>query len=331
MSTRSCRTKQNPRELLEQMLERTSLTTRRIAHVNVQDVGGAAYTRAHEAWRRDKEESIRKAVQETEERAARILRETLEKAMKKAADDKRDALEEARLEAETTAERVRSSRDQMESERFAKLTWAFKKEKEEALRKQWEECEKMRMKAVEDAIAETTRQLRKQFLVAKEFAVARALKIARFHFSYRLKKAIEATKEECNRLAAEEAAKAAKLHREETMRLNKIIHENERELRDEMQARNWVQTDFQDIQNDYRRFLDYTDGKYHSDYMLRLRKHGMKFDTNFDPIDEDAWVDIFPLPTYLHRYTRRSMVTPHDVTKDMNFAPPKTDQRTTKD
>lgn len=67
----------------------------------------------------------------------------------------------------------------MESERFAKLTWAFKKEKEEALRKQWEECEKMRMKAVEDAIAETTCQLRKQFLVAKEFAVARALKIAR--------------------------------------------------------------------------------------------------------------------------------------------------------
>nr|XP_054771235.1 inner centromere protein-like [Lytechinus pictus] len=327
MSMRSCRKKQNPRELLEQMLERTTLTTRRIAHDNVEDVGGAAYGRAHEAWRLDKEESIRKAVQETEKRAARILKETLEKAMKKAEEEKRKALEEARLEAEATAERVRIAQDQLEAERIAKLTWAFKKEKEEALRKQWEECERIRIKAVEDAIAETTRKLRMQFLVAKEFAVARALKIARFHFAHRLKKAIEATKEECNRLAAEEAARVAKLHREETMRLNKIIHETERELRDEMQARDWVQTDFKDIQNDYRRFLDYTDGKYHSDYMLRLRKHGMKFDANFDQIDEESWVDIFPLPTYLHRYARKSMVTPHDVTKEMNFAPPKMDKK----
>ena len=78
---------------------------------------------------------------------------------------------------------------------------------------------------------------------------------------------------------------------------------------------------FQDIQNDYRRFLDYTDGKYHSDYMLRLRKHGMKFDANLEPYDEEAWVDIYPLPTYLHRYARRSKLTPHDVTKEMRFAP----------
>ncbi|XP_071511286.1 uncharacterized protein [Diadema antillarum] len=321
MSTRSCRRKQNSTELLERMLERSTLTTQRIAHKNVEDVGEAAYFRAHEAWRLDKEESVRRAIEETEARAARILKESLERAHREAEEEKKRALEEARRIAEETAARVKAARDQMEEERIAKLTWAFRKEKEEALRQQWEECERIKKKAVEDAIEQTTIKLRKQFLVAKEFAVARALKIARFHFAYRLKKAIEETKAECERKAAEETARVAKLHREECMRLNKVIHETNRELRDEMQARDWVQTDFKDIQRDYQRFLDYTDGKYHSDYMLRLRKHGLKFDANAEQIDDEAWVDIFPLPTIMHRYARRSMVAPHDVTREMRFAP----------
>ena len=31
----------------------------------------------------------------------------------------------------------------------------------------------------------------------------------------------------------------------------------------------------QDLQTDYKRFMNYTDGHYHSDYMMRLRGHGM--------------------------------------------------------
>ena len=32
----------------------------------------------------------------------------------------------------------------------------------------------------------------------------------------------------------------------------------------------------QGLQTDYQRFMDYTDGKFHSDYMMKLRRHGMK-------------------------------------------------------
>ena len=32
----------------------------------------------------------------------------------------------------------------------------------------------------------------------------------------------------------------------------------------------------QDLQDDYKRFMDYTEGRYHSDYMMVLRNHGMK-------------------------------------------------------
>ena len=31
----------------------------------------------------------------------------------------------------------------------------------------------------------------------------------------------------------------------------------------------------QELQTDYQRFMDYTDGKYHSDYMMHLRQYGL--------------------------------------------------------
>lgn len=32
----------------------------------------------------------------------------------------------------------------------------------------------------------------------------------------------------------------------------------------------------QALQTDYQRFMNYTDGRYHSDYMMSLRRHGMR-------------------------------------------------------
>ena len=76
----------------------------------------------------------------------------------------------------------------MEAERIAKLTWALTKEKEEALRKQWEECERIKEKAVADAIAETTRRLRNEYALLRELAVAQALKLARVRPKFKYKR-----------------------------------------------------------------------------------------------------------------------------------------------
>ncbi|KAK3749374.1 hypothetical protein RRG08_063564, partial [Elysia crispata] len=37
-----------------------------------------------------------------------------------------------------------------------------------------------------------------------------------------------------------------------------------------------VERDFRALQEDYQRFMDYTDGRFHSDYLMRLRYMGMK-------------------------------------------------------
>ncbi|XP_071798911.1 uncharacterized protein [Asterias amurensis] len=307
-------------ELLERILQRTTLSTQRTGHNNVEDVGGKVYGDFLNFTRQERENAVNQAVKEAEDRAERRLKKCLQEAHRKAEAEKRRALEEARLEAEHTAARVAEARDQREAERIAKLKWAFKIEKEDALQKQWEECERIKKKAVEDAINETTKRLKKEFALEKELAIASALAIAREKFRKRLEEAIRATKEECERIAAEEAARVAKLHRDEVLRLEHIIEDLQRQVRDEIEAREMVQNDFKAIQQDYRRFLDYTDGKYHSDYLMRLRKHGMRYDHNWDRRDSED-VDIFPLPTFLHNYTKQGKVRADDPSaKENRFA-----------
>ena len=65
------------------------------------DVGGKAFNDAWERAWQAREEAIRQAVQETQDRADRHLKESLDKAHKEAEEEKRRALEEARLVSET--------------------------------------------------------------------------------------------------------------------------------------------------------------------------------------------------------------------------------------
>ena len=59
------------------------------------------------------------------------------------------------------------------------LTKKLNKEKEEALEAQWEECQRLQGEAVEAACTALRKQLRDEFAVEREQAVAEALKIAR--------------------------------------------------------------------------------------------------------------------------------------------------------
>ncbi|XP_070537743.1 uncharacterized protein [Ptychodera flava] len=301
MSARPVRKPTDQLQLLERILNKTTLTTQRVGHDNIVDLGGDLLDRVLKKAERDKEDAIRRAVQAAEEKAARELKEALDKARQEAERDKKQALEEQRLKYERLAAQVAEQRDRLEAERIELLTRRFLKEKEEALRKQWEECERIKEKAIKDALEKQEKELKRLFAIEKEKAIAEALAIARKQFQKRLEKEIRKTIAECERIAAEEAARVAKLHQQECDRLNDIIFDLKRQVRDEIAARQMVQEDFRAIQRDYRRFINYHDGRYHSDYMMKLKKHGMRFDVNWDRKDstqEDA--DMVPL--VLHTY-----------------------------
>ncbi|XP_033097415.1 uncharacterized protein LOC117101547 [Anneissia japonica] len=320
MSTRPVRPIQNPIETLQRILQHTTLTTQQATHVNISDVGGNIYGSTTEAFRLEKLNAVKKAIADTQERATKELKEALRLAREEADKNLKNSLEDAKRAAQEQALRMACARDILEGERIKKLTVRMKREKEEALQSQWEECEKMRMKAVADAIAETTQRLHNQFALEKELAVAEALRVAREKFEIRLENAIESMRIECERVAAAEAARIAKLHQQECDRLEDIIDDLRRRLRDEIEARNLVQSDFRALQRDYKRFMDFTDGKYHSDYLLKLRKHGMKYDRNWDRRDSEE-VTMFPIPTVLAHCRRQNGLEETEKPKTLSFAP----------
>jgi hypothetical protein len=67
-------------------------------------------------------------------------------------------------------------RNELEAERFRELTKKLENEKQAALEEQWEECERLKEVAIEEAKIELTKQLRRDFVSEKEQAVAMALK-----------------------------------------------------------------------------------------------------------------------------------------------------------
>lgn len=55
----------------------------------------------------------------------------------------------------------------------------WEKEKQEALKEQWEECERLKLQAIKEACELLERKLRNEFALEKEIAIAKALALAR--------------------------------------------------------------------------------------------------------------------------------------------------------
>ena len=80
---------------------------------------------------------------------------------------------------EKLAQRIEEQRNRHEEERERELMKKFMKEKETALEKQWEDCERLKEEAVAVACEALARKLRVEFDVEKELAITEALNIAK--------------------------------------------------------------------------------------------------------------------------------------------------------
>ena len=80
---------------------------------------------------------------------------------------------------EKLAQRIEEQRNRAEEERERELTKRHMKEKEHALNKQWQDCQRLQEEAIAVACEELTRKLKYQFTIEKEEAVTEALRIAK--------------------------------------------------------------------------------------------------------------------------------------------------------
>ncbi|WAR27409.1 hypothetical protein MAR_013113 [Mya arenaria] len=266
----------NPYETLERMLNKTTLSTQRVAHSNIVDLGAHMVSSKAGDFQEEHERELQNAVDESEERATRELKAALKRMREDKEDEKNRALRNQKDYYEKIARRVEEQRNRAEEERERELTRKFEREKEEALNEQWHQCERRKEEAVALACEELTRKLRHEFAIEKEQAIAEALQIAKEKYQIRERNTIEKTRRECQEEARQEAERVAKLHQQDIDRCNERYDLLERKWLREVDQRKNVEQDFRELQDDYRRFMDYTDGMFHSDYLMQLRHMGQK-------------------------------------------------------
>ncbi|XP_025079010.1 uncharacterized abhydrolase domain-containing protein DDB_G0269086-like [Pomacea canaliculata] len=276
MSTRVIKRTRDPLETLERMLQKTTLTTQRLTHSNIIEIGSKLLSHTTHDDVDDREKAIREAVEEAESRAARVLRAALSQLRHEKDQERQRSLEKQKLYYEKLAERVAEVRNEAEEERAKELVKKLHKEQEAALREQWEHCQELQREAVEAARAAVRKQIREELAMEKERAIAEALRIAREGFKKREQEVISKTKYECEELARVEAERVAKVHQAEVDRLSHRYEVLNKKYQKELSHKQRVEEDFMALQDDYRRFMDYTDGRYHSDYMMRLRHLGLR-------------------------------------------------------
>lgn len=294
----------NPYETLERMLNKTTLSTQRVAHSNIIELGAHMVSSKAGDFQEEHERELQSAIDEAEERATRELKASLKRLREDKEHEKATALRNQKEYYEKIQRRVEEQRNRAEEEREREITKKLLEEKEQALAEQWKEAERQREEAVAVACEKLTHQLKLEFAYEKEQAVAEALRIAKEKYLIRERNTIEKTRRECEELARQEAERVARLHQQDIDRCNERYNLLERKWLREIEHRKNVEQDFRELQDDYRRFMDYTDGMFHSDYLMQLRHMGQRLaekqisavtyddlEKNYDPAEAD--LDLF--------------------------------------
>ncbi|XP_021375551.1 trichohyalin-like [Mizuhopecten yessoensis] len=266
----------NPHETIERMLNKTTLSTQRVAHRQIVELGDYLLNNRADDSKEERERELQQAVDAAEARATRELRAAVKRLRSAKDEEKRKALQLQQDYYERLAKRIEEQRDAAEEERQRELTKQLDGEKEEALRQQWEECERLKEIAIQEACQALTRKLRLDFTLEKERAIATALREQKERFLKREQETIARTIRDCEELARKEALRVSKIHQDEVNRLNHKYDGLEKKYLKELDHKNRLEKDFRALQDDYRRFMNYTDGKFHSDYLIKLRYTGMQ-------------------------------------------------------
>ncbi|KAL5004531.1 hypothetical protein ScPMuIL_017987 [Solemya velum] len=294
MSSHILKRTNHPHDFLERILNKTTLTTQRVGHSKIIDLGGLLMTTKADDSKEQRERELQEALDAAEARATRELRIAVKRCCKEKDEEKRYSLEQQQGYYERLAKRIETQRDKAEEERRRELTKILEGQHREALDRQLEESEREKERAVSEACAALTEELEARFLREKEAAIEAALDDAWEKYRKSEQDAINRTRRECQVLAKQEAEKVKEIHRRELARQDAKYQSLENKYQEEVNEKQRLLKDFRALQSDYQRFLDYSDGRYHSDYLMHLRHTGRHW-ADKRKSEEATFEDIFDL------------------------------------
>ncbi|XP_064614825.1 calponin homology domain-containing protein DDB_G0272472-like [Liolophura sinensis] len=263
-------------DIIERLLDKTTLTTQRVTHGHIIDIGEGVLRSQTSHVTYDNQKEIDLAVETAKKKAAKELQVALRKLREDLELDKKLALQTQKEYYEKRNKRVAEQRDRAEEERVRELTKKYALEKDLALKRQFQECEEAKRLAVMAATKALKDQMFEEFAEDQRLAVAAAVAEEKERALQREKDAVDRMKWMCEQAKFKELEIINSRHQKEVNRLNDTYKILQERYMDAFNHCRRIERDFKELQDDYKRFMDYTDGKFHSDYLMNLRRRGLQ-------------------------------------------------------
>ncbi|XP_069502382.1 uncharacterized abhydrolase domain-containing protein DDB_G0269086-like [Ambystoma mexicanum] len=268
-------------EVLERLVNTASLSTQRVTHLNILAIGDELLT--SKKRRRRKQDvaapagpvPMEIAEEESDEEDADRLEKELAAAQTLAEKEKQRALKAQEESFTKMLEEVARNRDHLEVERLGQFRRKLEREQAEALKTQRMGFEAQKQEAVKAACTELRNQVRREVEQECSWKIESALAAAKVKFQKQLEAAVQVAQAECRTQADEERSRVLGCHAREIQKLQDEMAGLRHEialLHREKKAYEWQ---YQEVQLNYRRFIDLTESGLHSDYLLRLRRLGL--------------------------------------------------------
>ncbi|XP_048041806.1 centrosomal protein of 131 kDa isoform X1 [Megalobrama amblycephala] len=261
---------------LEKMVNRTTLSTQRVLHTHILELGEQLCPWSSPNTRTDNH--LKLASNSVNSRPVIGLEQPDTPAMEEfkhlAEEEKRAAL---RLQEESLQARFREALrawDRLEAE--------MRRELQVELQAQFRaHCECLRAQMEEEkvqAVGEACRKLREQLHKEAEETRETIIQTVREETQESVRRCVQdierSVREECDMKAEREKRVLQDRHEEEISELQNRLQQLQDSLEQACRERIQYEAEFKKVQASYRQFVDLTDSSLHSDYLLKLRRLG---------------------------------------------------------
>ncbi|XP_016405228.1 stress response protein nst1-like [Sinocyclocheilus rhinocerous] len=261
---------------LEKMVNRTTLSTQRVLHTHILELGEQLCPWSSPNARTD--DHLKLATNSVNLRPA-IGREqpdapTMEEFKQLKEKEKRAALRLQEESLQASFQEALRARDRLEAE--------MRRELQVELQAQFRaHCEDLRAQMEEEkvqAVGEACRKLQGQLHKEAEETRDKIIHTVREETQECVRRCVQdaerSIREECDLKSEREKRALQDRHEEEISELQSRIQQLQDSLEQACRERIQYEAEFKKVQASYRRFVDLTDSSLHSDYLLKLRRLG---------------------------------------------------------
>ncbi|XP_069798932.1 uncharacterized protein PF3D7_1120000-like [Dendropsophus ebraccatus] len=194
------------------------------------------------------------------------LRATIAKVEK----EKEDAIRDQNESFQRQLAEISRNRKRLDEERVKTLRQRIRKELEEEMEEVRRSWEAESTAAVEEACQETQRQAERE----RQRQIQAVKEAAELYYKQRMKEAVAEAVGEEQRQSQIQKDSLKRQHEEELKSFQERICTVHEQLKHVIREKSDFESQFKELQLNYKRFIDLTDSALHSDYLLRLIRLG---------------------------------------------------------